>query len=58
MIGTRTLLGASISHLLVGVNFINVLHSAFTLVDPEIVKNTVKSSVFYAFRICGHKSCT
>jgi len=26
-----------------GVNFINVLPSAFTLVDPESVKNTVKS---------------
>ncbi len=38
-----------------GVNFINVLHSAFTLVDPESIKNTVNSSVtFYAFSICGH----
>ncbi len=26
-----------------GVNFINVLHTTFTLVDPKSVKNTVKS---------------
>ncbi len=32
------------------VNFINVLRTAFALVDPKSVKNTVKSSVsFYAF---------
>ncbi len=30
-----------------GVNFINVLYTAFTLVDPESVKNTVKSSVSF-----------
>jgi len=42
-----------------GVNFTNVLRAAFTLVDPESFKNTVKSSVsFYAFGICGRKSCT
>ncbi len=42
-----------------GVNFINVLYTAFTLVDPESVKNTVKSSVtFYTFGIYGCKSCT
>ncbi len=42
-----------------GVNFTNILPTAFTLVDPESVKNTVKSSVsFYAFRICACKSCT
>ncbi len=36
----------------VGVNFINVLCTAFALVDPESVKNTVKSSVsFYVFGI-------
>jgi len=41
------------------VNFINILHEAFTLVDPESVKNTAKSSVsFYAFVIFVHISCT
>jgi len=41
------------------VNFINVLRTAFTLVDPESVKNTVKSSAsFYAFEIIVRKSCT
>jgi len=40
-------------------NFINDLCAAFTLVDPESVKNAVKSSVsFYAFRLCACKSCT
>jgi len=35
-----------------GVNFINVSSTAFALVDPKSVKNTVKSSVsFYAFGI-------
>ncbi len=38
-------------------NFTNILPKAFTLVDPESVKNTFKSSVtFYAFRICERKS--
>jgi len=33
--------------------------TAFTLVDPKSIKNTVKSSVsFYAFRIYERKSCT
>jgi len=42
-----------------GVNFINVIRTAFTLVDPKSVKNTVKSSVsFYAFGIYERKSCT
>jgi len=42
-----------------GVTFINVLHSALTLVDPESVKNTVKSLVpFYTFGICRGKSCS
>ncbi len=42
-----------------GVNFINVPHTAFALVDPESVKITVKSSVsFYAFGIYKPKSCT
>jgi len=35
-----------------GVNITNILLKAFMLVDPESVKNTVKSSVsFYAFGI-------
>ncbi len=35
------------------------LRTAFALVDPERVKNTVKSSVsFYAFGIYKRKSCT
>jgi len=42
-----------------GVNFINILCTAFALVDPKSVKNTVKSSVsFYAFGINERKSCT
>jgi len=42
-----------------GLNFINVLCTAITLVDPESVKNTVKSSVsFYPLGICRPKSCT
>ncbi len=41
-----------------GMNFTKVLHEAFTLIDPESVKNVVKSSVsFYAFGICACKSC-
>ncbi len=41
-----------------GVNFINVLHTAFTLVDPKSIKHTVKSSVtFYTFGIYERKSC-
>ncbi len=41
-----------------GLNSINVLRTAFALVDPKSVKNTFKSSVcFYAFRIYEHKSC-
>jgi len=42
-----------------GVNFINILCTAFALIDPESVKNTVKSSVsFYAFGIYKRKSCS
>jgi hypothetical protein len=42
-----------------GVNFTNILRTAFALVDPKSVKNTVKSSVsFYAFGIYKCKSCT
>ncbi len=42
-----------------GVYFINILCTAFALVDPESVKITVKSSVsFYAFGIYENKSCT
>ena len=41
------------------VNFINVLLTAFALIDPKSIKITVKSSVsFYAFGICERKSCT
>ncbi len=41
-----------------GLNFINVLRTAFTLIDPKSVKNTVKSKVsFYTFGIYGRKSC-
>jgi len=37
-----------------GVNFINILCTAFTLIDSLSVKNTVKSSVsFYTFGIFG-----
>jgi len=36
-----------------GVHFINILRTPFALIDPESVKNTVKSSVsFYAFGSC------
>jgi hypothetical protein len=31
-----------------GLNFINILRTAVTLVDPESVKNTVKSSVSFS----------
>jgi len=51
---TKTLIKSTL-----GDNFTNDLRTAFMLVDPESVKNTVKSSVcFYAFGICGSKSCT
>jgi len=56
-----TIFGGSLNNLIFrsGVNFINVLREAFTLVDPKSVKNTVKSSVsFYAFGIYKRKSCT
>jgi len=42
-----------------GIDFTNILRTAFVLVDHESVKNTVKSSVsFYAFGIYESKSCT
>ncbi len=42
-----------------GVNFINVLRTAFVLVDPKIVKDTVESLVsFYGFGIYECKRCT
>ncbi len=42
-----------------GVNFTNILRSAFMLEDPKSVKNIVKSLVsFYSFGICMRKSCT
>ena len=31
-----------------GVNFINILRTAFTLADPKSAQNTVKPSVFFA----------
>ncbi len=41
------------------VNFTSILCAAFTLVDPESVKNTVRSSIsFYDFRNCTCKSST
>ncbi len=46
------------TNLTVGVNFINVLCTAYALVDLESVKNTVKSSVpFYTFGIYKRESC-
>jgi hypothetical protein len=38
-----------------GVNFINILHKAFTCTDPNSTKNTLKPLVFCAFGICLHK---
>jgi len=41
-----------------GLNFINVLHTAFTCADPECVKKRVKSAVsFDAFGTYELKSC-
>jgi len=38
---------------------INILRTAFSLVDPKKVKNTVESLVsFYAFGTYERKSCT
>jgi len=39
-----------------GVNFINVLGTAFTPADPESVKRL--NCIFYAFGIYKRKSCT
>jgi len=42
-----------------GVNFINVLRTAFTHVDPECAKKDVKSAVsFGTFGNYERKSCT
>jgi len=42
-----------------GVNFINVLRTAFTLVDPESVKRYWRlNCIFCAFGIYKRKSCT
>ncbi len=42
-----------------GLNFINILHSTFTHVDPKCAKKTVKSALsFYAFWARERKSCT
>jgi len=42
------------------VNFTNVLRQAFTLVDPEKVKNIDNLTVFFnaCIGICESKSCT
>jgi len=41
------------------VNFTNVLHKAFMLVDPESVKKIENLTVFFNDSgICEHKSCT
>ncbi len=42
----------------IGINFINVLFTAFTHAELKSVKTTVKLSVFYAFGICVFKSFT
>ncbi len=40
-----------------GVNFINILCTTFTLIDPKSVTNTIKSQVsFYAFEVLGSTS--
>ncbi len=42
-----------------GLNFINVLSTAFTLVDPKSVKrHWWPNCIFYAFGIYERKSCT
>jgi len=41
-----------------GVNFINILRTAFTLVDPESIKRYWwLNCIFCAFGIYEHKSC-
>jgi len=37
-----------------GVNFTNVLHAAFTLVDPEIVKKIDNLTVFFTLPGSAH----
>jgi len=37
-----------------GVNFINVLHAAFTHPDPKSAKKAVKLSVYFAFSGSAH----
>jgi len=42
-----------------GINFINILRTAFTRTDPKCAKKTVKSAVsFGTFGTYGCKSCT
>ena len=42
-----------------GVNFINILRTAFTLVRPKSAKRHCQlDCLFCAFRICKRKSCT
>jgi len=44
--------------LIPGLNFINVLRTAFTRADPKSVKDTDDLTVFFcAFGICKRKSC-
>jgi len=35
------------TNITLGVNFINILHTAFTYADPKSVKETVKLSIFF-----------
>ncbi len=57
--GRNLISGLNCYKVLPCVNFINVLRTAFALIDPKSVTNTVKSSVsFYAFGIYERKSCT
>jgi hypothetical protein len=44
------------SNLRPGLNFIDILCTAFSHTEPKSVKKTVKSSVFYAFGIYKRKS--
>ncbi len=58
-VNVKALHNMLVKWILSGVNVINILHTAFALVDPKSVKNTVKSFVyFYAFGIYKRKSCT
>ncbi len=41
-----------------GLNFINILHTAFMLADPESTKKVKSAVSFGAFGTYEHKSCT